>query len=376
MKKFGQFFAAFLVGAFLLQGAPALAAKTYTQAQLDKLFNDSGKKTRKLVTSNSVHFWAWAKNEADGYVGDYLAPEGEVMGDPHPRNVFDYRNGGKAKLAIADIDDSGEAPLFLDIVRYVVYTESLNTSMKIGDIFDAYLDGLKGKPASEPKALASARGDSQKDIDAAHLKYIRKHTKKSGKLDLEDLELTGQDEMSPAQKKTLAELSKVALKKSGLSAVIDAGYKVNDSGSSKDMDRYWILLGDRGEGTLLMEFKELSRSAVSYYERQDNTASRVNAVLDVYSEDGLDADKFGVVSSGNQDFWMRPRHYQSLDVDEKEFSEKEMRDFAEYMANWMGLAQRSQASGAKLLKLIEKDPREAKEALEKMVRAYLEELKT
>lgn len=375
MKNLNQFLVAFLTLGFLVPAAPALAGKAYTQAELNKLWHQTGKKERKLVTSNSTHFWAWAKNEAEGYVGDYLAPEGVVIGDPHPRNVFDYRNGGKAKLAVADIDDGGQAPLFLDIVRLIVYTETLDMKIKISEIFDAYVDGLRGSKIAEPDAMADARAESQRDIEAGHAKYIDKHTTSKGMLDLKELDLTGQDDFSASQKKALAALSKIALKNTGFAEVVDAGFKVNDSGSSLGMDRYWLLLGKNGEGKLLLEFKELGRSAVSYYQRQAGTEARVKEVLDVYSDDGLNDEKFGVVTAAGKEFWMRPRHYQALDLDDEDLSSKDQKEFAEYTANWIGLSQRSQADGKKLLKLIEKDRKTAKEALEEMVRAYLEEIR-
>lgn len=371
MKNWKSVLSLALLAAFAVSASPALAKKTYSDSELRSLFRKSSKRERKLITSNSVHYWAWAKNEAADYVGDYLGPTGIVIGDPHPRNVFDYRSGGKAHLAVADIDDGGEAPLFLDIVRYVTYLETLDIKMKIGDSFDAYVAGLRGEKVDEPAALAEARKSSQKDIEEAHLKYIRKHTK-NGKLDLDDLKLTGLAELTAKQKKTADALSRIALKRTGLEEVLDVGFKVNDSGSSADMERYWLLLGDGREAKLLLEFKELPESAVAYYQSQNGTASRVAKVVNAYSQSGLDEDKFGVVSANGVDFWMRPRHYQALDLDDEELSGKDQKEFAQYLANWMGRCQRDQAGGKKLLKLIEEDEKAAKNALEEMVRAYLE----
>jgi hypothetical protein len=372
MKKFSQLLAALLLCAFATGSAPALAGKAYTEVELKALFHHEGGKRRKLITSNSFHFWAWSKNEADTYIGDYLRPEGIVIGDPHPRNVFDYRTGGKAKLAVADIDDGGEAPLFIDIVRYVTYLETLDVKMKIGDVFDAYVDGLGGSEADEPSALKEARGESQKDIEAKHQKYIAKHSTKDGKLDYADLELTGLDSLSASQKSEFAALSKIALRKTGYSEVIDGGYKVNDSGSSANMDRYWLLLSDGRNEKLLVEFKELGKSAVAYYQRQSSTENRVNNLVEAYSDSGLDPKLFGVASTSSKDYWLRPRHYQALDLDDEKVSAKDQKEFAFYMANWMGQAQRAQTDGKALLKLIEKDRKAAKNALEEMVRAYLE----
>lgn len=369
MKKVFHALTVALVALTATQGL----AKTYSQSELDALWKQTGNRQRKLVTSNSAHYWAWAANEADGYVGDYLGPKGVVIGDPHPRNVFDYRNGGKAMLAVADIDDGGRAPLFIDIVRYITYTETLDVKMKIGDIFGAYVKGLQGEETDVPSALKDARKQSAKDIKEKHAKYIKKHTK-DGKLDLEDLELTGKDDFKAEQKRTLTALSREALERTGEKEVLDAGYKVNDSGSSADMDRYWLLLGEGGDARLLLEFKELSKPAVGYYQRQANNETRVKEVLEHYSEEGLDEKLFGVVTVGSKAYWMRPRKYQALDLDDEELTAKDQKEFVKYMANWMGLSQREQSSGKSLLKLIEDDEKTAKKALEEMVRAYLKEM--
>jgi hypothetical protein len=326
-----------------------------------------------MVTSNSVHFWAWSRNEAENYVKPYLGPEGVLIGDPHLRNVFDYRNHGEADLAVADIDDGGEGPLFLDIVRYVTYLESTDMDSKIGDVFEVYAKGLRGGRSEIPDLMSEAREEGIHDIQKKHRKYIRKHLK-DGSLDLKELGLTAPSELNRGQKADWDYLSKIALQRTGEKEVLGGGYIVNDSGSSAGMSRYWILLGEENDPRLLIEFKELSRPAISYYQDQPSQEARVEKVVAAYTKGGFDESHFGTVKANGKYFWMRPRHYQALDLDEDKASESDRKDFSLYLANWMGLMQSKQREGAALSRLIEKDPRSAKEALEKMVRAYQKEM--
>jgi hypothetical protein len=61
----------------------------FSEQELDSLWNGESHKARKMVTSNSVHYWAWSQNEGERYLSGYLDSTGVVMGDPHLKNVFD-----------------------------------------------------------------------------------------------------------------------------------------------------------------------------------------------------------------------------------------------------------------------------------------------
>ncbi|RZA09834.1 MAG: DUF2252 domain-containing protein [Proteobacteria bacterium] len=369
---------AFLIG---LNAGPAFAEAasrapaSYTPAQLEKLWRPVGHKQRKQVTSNAFHFWAWSRNEAEGYLGAYLKPQGVIIGDPHPRNVFDYRTGrGSAKLAVADIDDGGRGPLFLDFARFVTYLEASDIDLKVGKIFDAYLSGLKQEEAPGSALLSEAEEKSAKDIEASHLRYVGKNTFE-GKFLYAQLRMAPRADLSLRHQREIEKLEPLLLKQTGLSKVWDIGFRVNDSGSSAGMARYWFLLGNAGAPTRILEAKELApRAAVDYYAPQAEDSARVAEVLKAYSDKGFDDSLFGVVKAGSN-YWVRPRKYQALKVDDEDLKDSELREFALGVAHWMGAMQARQAGGAKLLGQIEEDPKAAKKAMEELVRAYLKEIK-
>lgn len=376
-----KFFALSLLTLLLPIAPPATAAPearapaSYSESDLAKLWRPVGSKRRKQVTSNAFHFWAWSRNEAEGLLGPYLSFSGVIIGDPHPRNVFDYRAGrAKANLAVADIDDGGRGPLFLDFARFVTYLEATKLDLKIGKIFDAYLSGLRGEAAEASLLFAAARDTSAADIEAAHRKYLEKNVE-GGKFRYQSLRMTALAELSKEQRREVARLEPEMLKKSGLAKVYDVGYRVNDSGSSAGMARYWFLLGSASEPTRILEAKELSpRSAADYYQPQAADGPRVREVVEAYTSNGLNESLFGVVKA-DANYWVRPRKYQALKLDDEDLSDDEIREFAFQVAHWMGSMHARQRSGDALLKKIDQDPKAAKDALESLVRAYLKEIK-
>lgn len=355
--------------------ASAFAKKTerkpasYSAAELEKLWRPVGHNQKKLVTSNSFHFWAWMSKAAPEYVPNYLGYEGVVMGDPHPRNVFDY-HGGVNALAVADIDDGGRAPLLLDIVRYITYLEAAGFELKIGQVFSAYQRGLNGQEDQAPGFLAAALQSSPADMLKRHEKWVDKRSHQ-GLFDYEKLELTPMSGLNHGQKADLEVLAGVALKKSKLKQVFDRAYRVNDTGSSAGMSRYWLLVGN-AKPQRIYEFKELGRAAVDFYRAQPETDRRVQEVVEAYSE-GFRGDELDLVQADGKFYWMRLKHIQEVDLDSDDFSFGQIQDFSVYLANWMGLMQVRQSDGKGLAKRLASD-KQAKESVEALVRAYLAEV--
>lgn len=298
------------------------APAQYSPSELEKLWRPVGHKRRKQVTSNAFHFWAWSRNEAEALIGPYLNFTGVVIGDPHPRNVFDYRSGRKkAALAVADIDDGGRGPLFLDFARYVTYLEAAKLDMKIGKVFNEYVSGLRGQPVDRSEVFEEAQEESLADIEKAHLKYLRKNTIE-GKFRYEDLRMTRIPDLLRAKREEADALGRVVLEMTGLRKIYDVGYRVNDSGSSAGLSRYWYLLGSDTEPTRIVEAKELAdRPALDYYQSQSGDEARVREVVNAYSSEGLDPKLFGVVRANKANYWVRPRKFQYLKLDDEDLDD-------------------------------------------------------
>jgi hypothetical protein len=360
----------FPIIAYLMAGA--LLAGASQTVPCETLWRKVGGSTRKSITSNPGHFWAWAKENAQGHLGDYMAPEGMVIGDLHLRNVFDYRSGGRAELAVADIDDGGRGPLILDLARYAVFLKAERKDIKIAQVFSAYTDGLKGKALPEPNLLAWARELNANDIKAKHLRYVEKNSE-NGRFNFERLELSPPEKFNSAQRRESRELGKKVLEKTGAKKIWDVGLTQYDSGSSAGLARYWYLVGSMRAPNAIVEGKLLSEPGLSYFQPQKVAAERVAELTLAFSKNGL-AKPFGVARAAGKDYWVRPRKFQALDLNNEEVSWLDEEEFALYVANWLGRRQRDQPAGKALLKKIEKNEGAAKDAVRDFVRDYLSEI--
>ncbi len=363
----------FFVGLLLtLVMSNAQGKDSYSKKELADLWQDVGNNSQKLVTSNSKHYWAWSKNEAEAHLGAYLGAKGIVMGDPHIRNVFDHHVGDHVSLAVSDLDDGGVAPLILDICRYLVYLEASDLDMKMGEVFNQYLEGLQGNATRHSELFKKAQEESQADIEAQHLRYVEKNGAE-GKFDNDNLDLTGRKSLSDKKIKIIDSLAKVVQKYTGEEKIWDEGFRENDSGSSAGMARYWYLTGTKNKPKHILEAKELGKAAVAYYQNQDGHKKRVLAVAGAYSEGKFISRLFGVIESDNKTFWLRPRKFQALDLNDSDLSQEEQQEFALQLANWMGLMQARQKGGQDLWRKIKDSKKEVvKEKVEGFVRAYLE----
>lgn len=359
--------------AFAAASVLLLGAATPPPVSCDELWRKVGGSVRKSVTSNTQHFWAWAKENGDEHLGPYLNHSGQVMGDPHLRNVFDYRAGAKAELAVADLDDGGKGPLILDIARYITFLKAAKSELKIAEVFDAYARGLRGEKLATPLLLKNAQKFSAEDIAAQHTRYLEKNTI-NGKFNYKRLELVPQKEFTAAQKVESKEFAEKVKQMTGHSKVWDVGFTATDSGSSAGLSRYWVLVGDEAGPKSIVEGKELTTPALNFYEKQASQKLRVDALTKTYSEAGLDGDLFGVANAGGKDFWVRPRKFQALALDDDGITLQQEEEFSLYLANWMGQKQRAQAAGPALSKAIDADQLKAKDAVRSYVRAYLKEI--
>lgn len=342
---------------------------SYSEAELGKIWHPVGKSKKKMITSNSAHYWAWSSNESERYLGAYLGFEGIVIGDPHPRNVADYRRGTDVSLAVVDIDDGGKAPLILDFARYITYLEASKIDLKIRDVFQSYLDGLNRREAKLPAFLHEAFRTDSKEILDSHLKWLKKHID-NNKFIYSELEIESISTLSPSLKSEAESLKKIVINESRFSTVFDIAYRVNDSGSSAGQDRFWFLVGN-AEPERVIEMKALGRAAVDFFEPQQKTSARVQDILEFYTKSGF--LEMQVVQNGNNFYWMRPRHFQLIDLDDKDFTDIDLAALSLYVANWLGKNQAKQSAGKKLAAKINEDVEKSKQVLEVFVRAYLKE---
>lgn len=345
-----------------------------SEASIRRLWRKTGKNPRKLLSSNVSHYWAWMKENAGDHLDQQTLVEGVVIGDPHLKNILDAETeDGRRQLMVADVDDGGRAPLILDLVRMMTIFKVADLDFKYRPMFEAYVDGLKGKAHAVPEDVVDALKTTRTESKEARRAYIEKNTV-NGKFDHERLESKPVSRMTAAQKAELQAVlaaSASIFQSKGWKAV-DYALRVNDSGSSMGLERYWILVQVGGQLDQIVEFKKMTKPAVEYYQDQLEAAGRIDEIRRVYGEK-MSSD-FQVVSAAGEDFWMRPRRANVIDLDKSPFELWAFqKEWGLYLCNWLGQKQRRLENGRELLKLIQKNE-QMKDELEALSRAYLAEI--
>jgi hypothetical protein len=147
------------------------------------------------LRSNAPHFWTWAAENAQKYLPpEALEFSGFVVGDAHHENFAHYFFGSNRVYVPNDFDDSGVAPFFLDLLKFVgvshsVFRDEKKISTKL--MLRSYISGLTGKrwAAGVPEFIAEDSGVSPAKLDQLYLEKIEKKTKAGNFLPDEGLTL-------------------------------------------------------------------------------------------------------------------------------------------------------------------------------------------
>lgn len=332
--------------------APSAAiriVKPLSDGEILNLWVQVNNRKDSLIRSNPAHYWAWMnRNLPEEYkaIADF---QGQVVADPHYFNFADVHGKNKSGLALVDVDDSGVGSLYLDFVRFAVFVKAYMKMDLTKELLDAYKDGLEKKEKKLPDYLKPAVSKSRKDLLEEHAQWVQKNLKKNYKLDSKSLKIKGlkdaKDVASSGEK--LAKLLETSGK---AKKVYDIGYSINDSGSSRGMDRFWFsMLTDKNISSIY-ECKQLAEPAVAYYTRQKNAKERISDVMKVYSD--VDTDDSYVFPTPNTSYWCRPKHFDFFNRDIIETNRDKrapMTEYSRYLAYWIGLKHGSQAEGPQLL---------------------------
>jgi hypothetical protein len=345
-----------------------------SDASIKTLWRKVGKNPRKMLSSNVNHYWAWMKENAELHLDSSLLIDGVVIGDPHLKNVLDIENNlNKRQLSVVDLDDGGRAPLLLDAVRLMTILKVSDLRFKYREMYEAYLAGLGGQVADVPDEVARALTTTHKTTEDDRLRYLAKKTQGHRFL-YDKLELKSSAQMTRAQKTELRaalKASKEFFKMQNWEAV-DYGVRINDSGSSMGLERYWVLVQKDGQLDQIIEFKKMAKPATEFYQEQLNTSDRTDEIRAVYGENL--SLQFQLINAGDLSFWMRPRHSNLVDLDRDPFDKDSFQhQWGLYLCNWLGQKQRLMEVGRDLLKRIQKND-DIKSKLEDLSRAYIDEV--
>ncbi len=305
-----------------------------------------------LIRSNPTHFWAWMKQNTPEELKEVTSFTGQVTADPHFFNFADIHTSSQSGLALVDVDDSGEASLYFDFVRYALFVKAYLKKDYTAELMDSYKDGLKQKPTAAPSVLKKSINHTRRELENENYDWVLKNLKKDYSLDNNSLGLTSFKKLNdPSKVNTGLELKTALLESKKASVIYDTGYLVNDSGSSRGLSRYWFSLLKNDETKIkILECKQLSDPATSYYKKQKQHNARIRNVLKYYSDYELD-DSF-VFNVRDLSYWCRPKHFQFLKREdiEKDLKPHQTIELAKFFAHWLGVKQAQQPNSHDYIK--------------------------
>ncbi|MEI7441426.1 MAG: DUF2252 family protein [bacterium] len=274
-------------------------------------------------------YLVFKKNQNDFNLKNISDVQGWCVGDAHPENFGVLLLENQSPLfTMNDIDDSGPCPVALDLFRLMVSSRLYDEKIKLDDLKDAYVAGLKKEGFKVPKSILEMISKSQKrgivpsDKKVSDNKIVRDSQMK----ELSDSEFAG---------------IKRAL--NTYDHVLDPNFQILDvlatskvGGGSGGLSRYEVLLKN-GNSNLHLEFKEMVNPSV--YPVSENIPSPDQRVKkSILFNQGLGASRlYKVVEMNAKSFFIRPRFAGNVGVTLEKQSTSDNKEIIQYEAFSLGL---------------------------------------
>lgn len=323
---------------------------------------EQSKNVSQLLRSNADHYWSTVrdpKNLKD--LANYVQEQGIINGDPHLGNfsvvpVKSKKGKPELKFLNIDFDDGGRGPFALEFARYVAVAKASSGAIKVKDMLNAYVEGLRGKKMTEPDSINAAENMKIADYEKARAKYVSKRM-----LDSRFKYKEGEIEAWQGR----PNIDDVAAVFKDMK-VLDVAKRPMERGGSMDSVRLWVLVQDKSGSHRIFELKEYLDTALTQYSRQPEMQERLDGLFDTFWKK-TDPSSYTVSKVLDKTYWVREKKVEIL-----EYADKAAEDEGRiYIANLIGRFQGRQAEGAAYLAKIEKDPELFKETVKNFVRDYL-----
>jgi hypothetical protein len=349
----------------------SISSSSLTNEEIDRLWVKVNNRKDSLIRSNPTHFWAWMRKNSPQQLKKVLNYEGQITADPHYFNFADIHSEDKGGLALVDVDDSGMGSFYLDFVRYAVFVKAYMKNDFTSELLKSYIDGLQHKDMKVPDVLKKTMRKSRKDLELENASWVQKNLESDYKLNNKSLGIKGFKSISLAKSKIGDDLKDSLLKEKKAKLIYDSGYVENDSGSSRGMGRYWFSIVDtESDRNKIIECKQLSEPATAFYTSQKQHKERIENVLKYFS-DFPTKDSY-VFNIPDYSFWCRPKHFQFFERDdvEKGMKTKEMLEYSQYIAYWIGLKQSDQPKSGAYVKELSANKELALKTTVELIRTY------
>lgn len=305
--------------------AAVFAGAEMTKCPRPETDSDIKDKT-KLLKTFTIEYWKIASAEVAKLPAP-LQQKGFVVGDFHFNNIGIYYNYSKSKpeLVLNDFDDAGINFLLVDFMKYITFIKKTDKEVDLEEVFRNYQAGAVR--SNELPLPANLLSETQHDYNKKSQKYLENQKEEIAKFD--------KSKITPEQNAKIQTL--LRLKIITQLANVEYMVKINDSGSSKDMERYEFFGKDRNGTPGLIEFKKLKCSATGAPREQDLTANFEyirNNYLKNFSP--LIANQF-IYRLRDETFLVRQKAFNPLKkLEIEKQSTKEIQKYANFFAAFLG----------------------------------------
>jgi len=349
------------IGSRMNLATPLVASASFCRTALGE-WNAIDGSLMMALRSNAPHFWTWAAENAQKYLPpEALEFSGFVVGDAHHENFAHYFFGSSRVYVPNDFDDSGVAPFFLDLLKFVgvshsVFRDEKKISTKL--MLRSYISGLTGKrwAAGVPEFIAEDSGVSLAKLDQLYLEKIEKKTKAGNFLPDEGLTLW--ENISKADQKTFSDLEKtffVDLLPKNYVIKHRSMFSKGDRGGSRGMVRYLYYLKNSDTEKEILEFKELGSPAVANYTKQlEHRLELAKDVVKTFWRSSL-PNMFNITGDATKVFWMRPKLPNFIKLSHSDFKRNpnHFADLTYFIAFRLGVWHGSQLSSQRYANYLE-----------------------
>lgn len=219
----------------------------------------------KLLKTFTFQYWQIAEKEILGLPTEFKK-KGFVVGDYHFNNVglyYDYLKN-KTEMTLNDFDDAGFNYLIIDLMKFITFIKKLDKNIDLTQLINNYALGVQNKNGpTMPAEIRYMMSSDQATFAKSYGKYIT-----NKKDEFNSFEKSKLSTMQNNKFKELMQL-KIIRQLSG----VDYMLKINDSGSSKDQERYAFWGYDPQGVPGIIEFKKLKCSATGEIHSQDLAAN-------------------------------------------------------------------------------------------------------
>lgn len=263
-------------------------------------------------------------------VRDLQSASGWCVGDAHPENFgVLLQKDSKGVFTMNDMDDGGPCPVGLDLLRLMVSSRLYSSGVELGQMINAYVNGLASSPYTVPIAVEDLLKKSQKRGMTVNPKKVFEKT------------LVRDRDMKEVSPKELAQIRSALFSLAGVispkAQILDVVSMSKVGGGSGGLLRYEVLIDNAGN-LVHLEIKEQPGPAI--YPVATGPIPKVEeriAKATSVTQFPQPSEFYVGLSVNGRDMLLRPRFYGNQGLSLGQQSDGEFQEIVSYEAYVLGV---------------------------------------